>query len=112
MPELCVHGACLHVHLLGRFLDDIGCDFKAKTAPASGEDIVIFKGMKRGQKQILHDASSHSPLDRFAFSWYRNAECFCEEGFRLSKRWIGNGLLIMGDMIWGAAFVDQTLGRY
>lgn len=28
----------------------------------------------------------------------------------MSKRWIGNGLLLLGAMIWGAAFVAQSVG--
>ena len=28
----------------------------------------------------------------------------------MSKRWIGNGLLLLGTMIWGAAFVAQSVG--
>lgn len=28
----------------------------------------------------------------------------------MSKRWIGNGLLLLGAMIWGAAFVVQSVG--
>lgn len=41
---------CLDLILLCEKEFNFNYDFKAKTAPASGEDVVIFKGMKRGQK--------------------------------------------------------------
>ena len=57
MPVFSVDGAFFIVHLLGRGHDDLRGSSEPKQAQRASENIIHGKGMKGGNKKLIHDVS-------------------------------------------------------